>query len=61
MEIIFEKEDLKDFELGELRKMMQIQIETERFEGAALIRDIIEGRKKDFGIINNSDSDIELQ
>ena len=46
----FDKKELVHFSLEELRKMMEIQVHSEKFEGASMIRDIIEQRKMDFGI-----------
>ena len=40
--------------------MLEIQVNIERFEGASVIRDIIEERKKSYGIGKN-DNDGELQ
>lgn len=58
--VIFDKRELENFNLEELKKMINIQIKSEKFEGASLIRDIIEERKKEFGIGNSSDDNAEL-
>lgn len=61
MKVIFDNNDIKEFNLDELKKMLNIQIKTEKFEGAALIRDEIERRKKDFGVSNiDPDNDAEI-
>lgn len=61
MEIIFDREDLKEFDLTELRKMMQVQVNSERFEGAALIRDVIEDRKRGYGLLPDDSGDDEAE
>ena len=62
MKVCFEKKDLEKFSVEELMKMLEIQISLERFEGASVIRDVIEDRKKVYGIgESNSDDDEELQ
>lgn len=43
--VIIDKEDLKSFDIEILRKIMVVQIESEKYEGAALIRDEIEKKK----------------
>jgi protein-arginine kinase activator protein McsA len=58
--VTFDKRELENFSLEELKKMINIQIKSEKFEGASLIRDIIEERKKEFGIGNGSDDNAEL-
>ena len=60
MKVCFEKQDLKKFGIEELKKMLEIQVQSEKFEGASVIRDIIGDRKKDFGI-GKSEDDVELQ
>jgi len=61
MKVCFEKKDLDKFSVEELRKMLEIQISIERFEGASVIRDVIEERKKSYGIGESNDDDGELQ
>jgi len=61
MKVCFEKKDLGKFSVEELRKMLEIQIGIERFEGASVIRDIIEERKKSYGIGETDSDDGELQ
>jgi len=62
MKVCFEKKDLVNFDIDELRKMLDIQIHSERFEGASVIRDIIKERKKSHGMgDSNNDDDGELQ
>ena len=58
--VTFDKREIENFSLEELKKMINIQIKSEKFEGASLIRDIIEERKKEFGIGNSSDDNAEL-
>jgi protein-arginine kinase activator protein McsA len=43
--VIFDRKDLGAFDIEMLRKMMMIQIESEKYEGAAIIRDEIEVKK----------------
>jgi len=59
--VIFEKKELHEFNLDELKKMLNIQIKYEKFEGAASIRDEIEYRKKGFGISNSDNDDDETE
>lgn len=59
--VTFDRNELIKFNLEELRKMLEIQIQSEKFEGAALIRDVVEQRKKDFGIGYENNDDTELQ
>jgi len=61
MKVCFEKKDLDKFSVEELRKMLEIQINIERFEGASVIRDVIEERKRSYGIGQSDDDDGELQ
>jgi len=44
MEISFNKTEIDKFSITVLEKMLNIQILSEKFEGAALIRDIIKNR-----------------
>lgn len=55
--VTFDKDELKIFSLDELNKMLDIQIKSDKFEGAVLIRDIINERKKNFGIDSSDDGD----
>lgn len=61
MKVCFEKKDLDKFGVEELIKMLEIQISIERFEGASVIRDVIEERKKVYGIGESDGDDEELQ
>jgi len=60
MKVYFERVDLEKFGVEELRKMLEIQVQSEKFEGASIIRDIIEDRKKDFGIGKSGDDGVKL-
>ena len=58
--VCFEKNELENFNIEELRKILDILIKNEKFEGASIIRDIIEQRKKDFGIGQSNGNNAEI-
>ena len=60
--IVFDKKDLESFDIEILRKMMVIQIESEKYEGAAVIRDEIEKKKNKLNsYFDKNDEESELQ
>jgi len=44
----FNRKDLEDLDIDILKKLMFIQVESEKYEGAAIIRDEIEKKKRKF-------------
>lgn len=57
MDVYFNKIELETFNYKELKKMLLIQIKSEKFEGAAIIRDILNKRK--ININNNFNNENE--
>lgn len=44
--VTFKKEELELFDFDQLKLMLKIQINSEKYEGASIIRDEIERKKK---------------
>jgi len=61
MKVYFDEIDLQEFNYKELCKMLEIQIHTEKYEGAGIIRDIINSKKKICGDYSDNNNNLELQ
>lgn len=57
--IYIEIKDLDKFNLYELNKILNIQIQNQNFENASLIRDFIENKKNIFNNIKEDTEDTE--